>query len=135
MNKIGIHIFVQSPDVCLSVREVRIMHFVALKNDTPDNFEIAFAYLDTRDDIKHYGLFLSSEISERERKKYLKLITDYANAKTIDGKRQMNRANLVSVRFGDAGLLAIKNYNSVMNGRTYCNDWKSYEHNLLINGF
>ena len=43
MNKIGIHIFVQSPDVCLSVREVRIMHFVALKNDTPDNFEIAFA--------------------------------------------------------------------------------------------
>ena len=39
MNKIGIHIFVQSPDVCLSVREVRIMHFVALKNDTPDNFE------------------------------------------------------------------------------------------------
>ena len=84
-----IHLFVQSPEVCLSVREVRIMHFVALKNDTPDNFEIAFAYLDTRDDIKHYGLFLSSEISEKEREKYLKLITDYANAKTIDGKRVM----------------------------------------------
>ena len=135
MNKIGIHIFVQSPDVCLSVREVRIMHFVALKNDTPDNFEIAFAYLNTRDDIKHYGLFLSSEIPEKEREKYLKLITDYANAKTIDGKRQKSRAKQIEERFGDAGLLASLNYNSVMNGRTYCNDWQSYEHDLLINGF
>lgn len=121
-----IHLFVDAPEVCLTIREVRVIHFVVLKNDTADNFEIAFAYLHTKDSIRHFGLFISSEIPEKEREKYIKLITDYAKSNYIDGKRQESRAKQIEERFGDAGLLAILNYNSVVHGRTYIDQWKNY---------
>ena len=43
MNKIDT--YVDTPENCLKVRDVRIKHFVDQKNDSPDSFEIAFAYI------------------------------------------------------------------------------------------
>ena len=56
MNKIDT--YVDTPENCLKVRDVRIKHFVDQKNDSPDNFEIAFAYIKSKEIVfwKTYSL-------------------------------------------------------------------------------
>lgn len=119
------HVFVDTPKECLKVRGVRLMHYVALENDTPENFEIAFSYWKTEAGIDHYCLFLSSEIPERERKKYTELITKYVHGKYMSGARQEKREQMIAERFGNAGLLASLNYFNLLHHLPLQNRWIS----------
>lgn len=115
MNKIDT--YVDTPENCLKVRDVRIKHFVDQKNDSPDSFEIAFAYIKSKGNDDYYGLFFSSAIPMKDIKKYSDIIFKYAESKYADGKRQEKREAMIKERFGDAGLQSSMNCYRVIHNK------------------
>lgn len=115
--------FVDTPENCLKVRDVRFKHFVVLENNSADNFEIAFAHYksDRKDD--YYGLFFSSSIPMKEIEKYTDIILKYAQSKYTEGKRQEKREKMIRERFGSAGLLSALNCFFTIHNESMLDRW------------
>ena len=102
-----IQTIVAEPNVCLRDKHVRKFHFIDTMHDTAESFELGFGWLPGR--VPACGncyvpiIFFSSELPEKEIRKYEKMIRAYAGAKYLSNKAGEKRWNTMTERFGKAG--------------------------------
>lgn len=102
-----IQTIVAKPNVCLRDKNVRKLHFIDTMHDTAESFELGFGWLPGR--VPACGncyvpvIFFSSELPEKEIRKYEKMILAYAGSKYLSNKGNEKRWNTIGQRFGAAG--------------------------------
>ena len=98
---------VAEKDVCLRDRNVRKFHFLDTMHDSADTFEIGLGFLPGRvpacSNCYVPVIFFSSELPEKEIRKYEKMIRAYAGSKYLSNKANDKRWNTMAERFGKAG--------------------------------
>ena len=91
---------VAEKEVCLRDRNVRRFHFLDTMHDSADTFEIGLGLLPG---CYVPVIFFSSELPEKEIRKYEKMIRAYAGSKYLSNKANDKRWNTMAERFGKAG--------------------------------